>query len=84
MRLIPRDPQVPAPQNARSPSTRAHSAGAGAAEGGGGEIIQARALPAALPTAPQRGGEASQPGLSELISLHAYGWHRRLNAVEGS
>lgn len=37
----------------------------------------------ALPTAPNAAGRASQPGLSELVAF-MYGWHRRLNAVEGS
>ena len=44
----------------------------------------APSLPSPPHRTPARRGGPSQPGLSELISLHAYGWHRRLNAVEGS
>lgn len=80
----------PAPRGgvARSVRTRVHSAGAGAAaevgppgRGRGGRECSGGAP--SHPT-PARQGGPRQPGLSELISLHAYGWHCRLNTVEGS
>ena len=74
-------PPVPAPRRRALP---AHTCALGRrGRGCGGRASGETLGPRAHPTPARRGGP-NPPGLSELISLHAYGWYRRLNALAGS